>query len=151
MRGGDGSDLYYVNNASDTVDEGFFSGIDTVRSLIEGYTLDLGIENLVLEGTIANGTGNFWDNEIVGNAADNSISGMDGNDVLRGGDGNDVLRGDNGDDRLVGGSGSNQVFGGSGDDVYYRAPRKIDLVIAETAEISLATLNKMPLFSIKLN
>ena len=31
------------------------------------------------------------------------------------------------------------------------APRKIDLAIAETAEISLMTLNKRLLFSIKLN
>lgn len=120
MEGGYGDDLYYVNHVSDTIREEPGQGLDTVRSIVS-YSLEFSgfVENLVLEGNAANGTGNGLNNEIYGNAADNVLSGKDGNDVLRGGDGNDVLQGDNGDDHLVGGSGSNQLFGGSGNDVYY--------------------------------
>lgn len=120
MEGGSGDDLYYVNHVSDTIREEPGQGLDTVRSIVS-YSLEFSgfVENLVLEGNAANGTGNGLNNEIYGNAADNVLSGKDGNDVLRGGDGNDVLQGDNGDDHLVGGSGSNQLFGGSGNDVYY--------------------------------
>lgn len=120
MEGGSGDDLYYVDHVSDTVLEAPNEGFDTVRTFVS-YSVELSgfVENLVLEGNAANGTGNGLNNEIFGNAADNSISGKDGNDVLRGGDGNDVLQGDNGDDHLVGGSGNNQLFGGSGGDTYY--------------------------------
>jgi RTX calcium-binding nonapeptide repeat (4 copies) len=65
-----------------TVDGGSAGRIDTVEARVTGYTLANGVENLVLFGTVASGTGNSLDNFLIGNAANNSLNGGVGNDTL---------------------------------------------------------------------
>ena len=104
MTGGLGNDTYVVDSAFDLVVEAAAGGTDTVNSAVT-TTLGAELENLVLTGTAANGTGNAVANVITGNAANNVLSGLAGNDTLDGGDGNDTLNGGAGNDRLVGGAG----------------------------------------------
>ncbi|HZG08980.1 MAG TPA: M10 family metallopeptidase C-terminal domain-containing protein [Allosphingosinicella sp.] len=100
MSGGTGNDIYIVDNAGDQVIELAGEGTDTVRASIS-YTLGANIENLVLTGTAANGTGNGLDNVITGNALSNHLNGGAGNDRLIGGDGVDFLTGGAGNDIFV--------------------------------------------------
>ncbi|WP_416670971.1 calcium-binding protein [Egbenema bharatensis] len=74
------------------------------------YTLGANERNLTLIGTDnVNGTGNEFDNVIIGNSGNNLLQGLGGNDTLVGGAG---------DDTLDGGTGSNLMQGGLGDDTY---------------------------------
>lgn len=128
MAGGDGDDVYVVDNSGDIVDESESTGIDTVQSYL---TIDLAarpmvptpriigaVENLVLLGEAGiNGYGNELANIIVGNGGDNILQGNAGNDLLRGGDGNDLLNGDSGDDTMSGGSGDDTYIVDSAGDV----------------------------------
>ncbi|MGB7374693.1 calcium-binding protein, partial [Pontixanthobacter sp.] len=113
MSGGLGNDIYYVDDAGDTVTENADEGTDTVVSTVN-YTLGDNVENLTLTGTgPLNGTGNALDNRIVGRDGVNVLSGLAGNDVLVGGASDDTLEGGEGDDRLVGGLGNDTaVFAG---------------------------------------
>jgi Ca2+-binding RTX toxin-like protein len=109
MSGGNGNDVYVVDEAGDQVSEAGGAGdIDTVRSAIS-YTLGANLEKLVLLGGAANGTGNALDNTLTGNGSANVLSGAAGSDVLSGG---------GGDDTLNGGAGADQMSGGAGDDTY---------------------------------
>ncbi|MCK9352527.1 MAG: hypothetical protein M0P59_00030 [Gallionella sp.] len=82
LLGGAGDDTYVVDNAGDTVTEGFNEGSDTILSSIT-YTLGANIENLALSGTAAiNGVGNVLDNILVGNSNNNILTGAGGNDVF---------------------------------------------------------------------
>ncbi|MBB4063552.1 M10 family metallopeptidase [Gellertiella hungarica] len=108
LRGGAGDDRYYVDVATDIVDElsDGGAGVDMVVSSISfalGASQILGtVENLVLSGSAAiNGTGNGLANAITGNGASNIINGAGGNDVLYGGAGNDFLTGGTGRDIFV--------------------------------------------------
>jgi Ca2+-binding RTX toxin-like protein len=108
LDGGDGNDLYIVDNVGDVVvaDSG---GIDTVEASIS-YTLAAALENLGLTGTgDLDGTGNGTDNVIVGNDNNNVLTGLEGNDTLNGGAG---------DDMLDGGAGADDLDGGDGNDLY---------------------------------
>jgi serralysin len=109
MGGGTGDDLIFVDDAGDVVVEQAGEGTDTVSSGIS-YMLGANVENLILTGTAASGTGNGLANVITGNALDNLLSGGEGNDTLVGGDGSDTLDGGTGDDAMS---------GGAGDDLYY--------------------------------
>ena len=81
--GGTGHDVYYVDNAGDTVTELAGEGTDTVFSSID-YTLGAHVEELVLlEGTAVTATGNAQNNLLVGNSADNTLAGGAGNDTYR--------------------------------------------------------------------
>jgi Ca2+-binding RTX toxin-like protein len=73
---------------------------------VAGYTLANGVENLVLFGTVASGTGNTLDNFLIGNAANNSLNGGVGSDTLSAAGSN---RGLGQRDTLTGGAG-NDVF-----------------------------------------
>ena len=107
MQGFTGNDLYFIDNAGDTVIEAAGGGIDRVSSSIT-LTLAANVENLTLTGSSAlNGTGNSLNNTIVGNAAANTLNSATGNDSLDGGAGNDVL---------IGGPGKETLKGGTGDD-----------------------------------
>ncbi len=123
--GGFGDDSYEVDSAGDVVIEAANAGIDTVRSSI-GYSLSDNLENLTLIGTaVGNGTGNAFDNVLVGNSAANMLSGGDGNDTLDGGAVDEYspglvneLNGNNGDDTFLarGFFGTDSYFGGDGAD-----------------------------------
>ena len=88
MRGNDGNDLYMVDNGGDKALEAVGAGIDTVSSSLN-FTLGNNLENLVLTGTAARGTGNALANALTGNAVANLLDGAGGADTMRGGGGND--------------------------------------------------------------
>lgn len=97
MIGGAGDDTYVADDSGDVVTEGLNAGNDTVVSNAN-YTLLSNLENLLLVGTAAVGTGNSLDNIITGNASANMLTGNGGNDTLDGGAGADTMIGGTGDD-----------------------------------------------------
>ncbi|WP_019904758.1 calcium-binding protein [Methylobacterium sp. 77] len=102
MKGGDGNDVYIVDNIGDRVIERSLEGVDLVKASVSFSMAGQFIENLTLTGTAAiNGSGNTGDNVIVGNSAENTLKGGAGNDTLIGGRGQDVLLGGTGDDTFV--------------------------------------------------
>jgi Ca2+-binding RTX toxin-like protein len=98
MIGGTGDDHYYVDDAGDVVTEYAFGGFDDTVNAGISYTLDVTVENLVLLGSAAEGTGNKQNNRITGNDRDNVLRGRGGADTLDGGDGADTMFGGTGDD-----------------------------------------------------
>ena len=130
MEGGTGNDIYVVDDAGDIVIETLsiapLGGIDTVKSTISYSLLDTdgvgssggNVENLTLltvsttNLTLNNidGTGNVFNNIIIGNAGNNNLIGNDGNDILAGGAGVDILNGGAGNDSMNGGLGSDTYF-----------------------------------------
>jgi Ca2+-binding RTX toxin-like protein len=120
MAGGAGDDFYYVDVATDVINEAASAGNDTVEASVT-YSLSatsaVGVDDLKLTGSAAiNGTGNAIANTIIGNSANNILNGGDGNDILDGGVGNvsGVLQG--GNDSLIGGLGNDSLTGGLGND-----------------------------------
>ncbi len=110
MTGGNGNDTYYVNHASDVVNEVLAGGTDTVFSTLLAYTLRANVEKGVVQGTVAgNLTGNALANTLTGNTAVNQLNGGAGNDTLNGNAGNDIL---------IGGAGKDMLTGGAGHDVF---------------------------------
>jgi Ca2+-binding RTX toxin-like protein len=92
MIGGTGNDTYYVDNASDKIEETKTGGTDTVYSTV---TLNLAnsdyVENAYLTGTADLAiTGNSGNNELHGNAGSNVLTGGAGADIMSGGIGNDT-------------------------------------------------------------
>jgi len=143
--GGTGNDIYVIDSTGDIATENANQGTDTVESSIS-YTLGNSLENLTLTGTLAiNGTGNQFNNLIVGNTANNTLNGRDGNDTLNGGAGIDILLGGNGNDVLIGGTGNDTLTGNAGSDrfTFNSRTQGIDRitdfnVINDTIAISLA-------------
>jgi Ca2+-binding RTX toxin-like protein len=90
LTGGKGDDTYIIDSTSDIVTEAIDSGTDAVESTVS-YTLSDNLEDLILTGLSAiNGTGNSFNNVLIGNAANNILDGGLGNDTLDGGLGNDT-------------------------------------------------------------
>lgn len=126
MVGDLGNDTYIVTDAGDVVDDGSsvlagsisFGGNDLVRSTVD-FTLVRNVENLTLEGTATDGTGNELNNEIIGNGVANVLEGLAGNDRILGGNGNDILRGGLGNDNLQGDRGKDVMTGGEGADGFF--------------------------------
>jgi Ca2+-binding RTX toxin-like protein len=79
--GGADDDLYFVDDGGDVATELEGEGIDTVSSSVS-YTLAANVEDLVLTGTAANGTGNGLDNRISANGVANRIDGGAGTDTV---------------------------------------------------------------------
>ena len=102
MTGGKGDDLYYVDNAGDSVVEIAGEGTDKVISRVTFTLAGQQIENLTLTGFAnINATGNSLANIINGNAGNNVINGGGGADAMTGGDGNDTYTVDNAGDTVV--------------------------------------------------
>ncbi|NCR54093.1 MAG: calcium-binding protein [Microcystis aeruginosa L211-07] len=103
LEGGNGNDVYYVDNSGDLVLEtvtGSTGGTDLVYASVS-YTLPNLVENLTLTGNSAiNATGNSLNNTIIGN------------------NGNNYLLGDAGNDKLDGKAGVDTLDGGAGNDTY---------------------------------
>lgn len=95
MTGGNGNDTYFVDSASDVVSEGsgVGSGIDTVNTTLNSYTLPANVERLTFTGT-----GNF---AATGNGLNNTITGGAGSDFLNGGVGADAMIGGLGGDTYI--------------------------------------------------
>ncbi|HTU12205.1 MAG TPA: calcium-binding protein [Allosphingosinicella sp.] len=110
MTGGTGDDIYYLDNAGDTVTEFDGGGSDTVR-VSTSYTLTEGssIENAEAVDpssvTALNLTGNSGGNNLSGNNGVNDLDGGAGADTMAGLGGNDVYRVDNAGDVVVEGPG----------------------------------------------
>jgi len=115
-----GNDLYFVDDAGDSVVEQSAEGTDEVRTTLDSYQLTDDVEKLRYLGSNAfQGTGNAVNNEIWGGAGDDLIDGGAGHDTLYGQGGNDTLNGGTGHDTLNGGAGIDEMTGGSGSDVYF--------------------------------
>jgi Ca2+-binding RTX toxin-like protein len=127
MAGGPGSDSYVVDSAGDVVTEAANAGHDSVTASLS-YTLPLNVEDLVLTGSAANGTGNALDNRITGNAAGNVLDGKAGRDTMIGGAGNDTYVVDN-----------------TGDIVTENANEGTDLVQSSVTYTLAATLENLTL------
>lgn len=90
MRGGMGDDVFYVDNAGDTVTEYSGQGTDLVFSSVS-FKLGPNVENLTLTGTgDISAMGNTMDNNLTGNGGDNVLDGAQGNDRIDGGAGFDT-------------------------------------------------------------
>lgn len=119
LAGGFGDDTYFVDSASDVVNENAGAGFDVIVSTAPTYTMSANVEALTLAGSgNINGVGNALDNDLVGNTGNNSLDGGAGNDRISGDAGNDTLLGNTGDDWLDGGAGNDNLQGGAGNDSY---------------------------------
>ncbi|MDD0974546.1 beta strand repeat-containing protein [Pseudomonas fontis] len=92
LQGGDGDDVYVIQNATSQVIEAAGGGNDEVRTALSSYALANEVERLTYTGT-----GNF---QGAGNRSDN---------ILNGGAGNDILSGGAGADKFIGGAGIDMV------------------------------------------
>lgn len=103
MSGLGGNDLYYVDRATDIVNEAAGAGYDTIFTTLS-YALQAGSSVDVLETTSTVGTppinltGNELANTLLGNAAANRLDGGGGIDKLHGYGGNDTYVVDNSHD-----------------------------------------------------
>lgn len=148
MIGGLGNDIYYVNSVSDVIVEDLIlnSGIDTVLTTVNGYTLAANLENLTLIGSATTGTGNALANRLTGNNANNTLNGGDGNDVLDGLAGNDTLVGGLGDDKYIVDSASdivieNGVVGSGTDSVFASINYTLSANVENLALSGIANIN----------
>lgn len=135
--GGFGNDTYVIDSLSDTIEERFNAGNDTVRIRVGGsglYYLPKNVEAAVLEDGISYDVhGNELPNSILGNALKNMLLGGRGDDYLSGSDGDDKLIGGLGNDYLDGGLGDDRLEGGLGND-YYVVDSSLDLVVESIAQ-----------------
>jgi serralysin len=90
MYGGDGNDVYFVDNAGDFAVENANQGNDTVYASVD-YLMAANVDNLVLQGAAVQGYGNGLVNALIGNANDNLLNGGAAADSLTGGAGNDAF------------------------------------------------------------
>ncbi|ESQ85366.1 hypothetical protein ABAC460_23710 [Asticcacaulis sp. AC460] len=105
LGGHEGNDTYYIDNLSQTINDGLNSGKDVVYSSVS-FTLNNDLEDLILTGSSnLNGTGGSLANKITGNAGNNSLNGGSGADTLTGGLGDDTYLIDNVGDKIVESSG----------------------------------------------
>jgi Ca2+-binding RTX toxin-like protein len=84
MSGGPGNDIYIVEASGNVIVETAGEGVDEVRSQVD-FTLPANVENLVLLGSAATGTGNALANVLTGNALANTLDGGPGADTMSGG------------------------------------------------------------------
>ncbi|HYJ31108.1 MAG TPA: calcium-binding protein [Allosphingosinicella sp.] len=117
MTGGTGDDLYYVDDAGDTVVEGAGEGADEVRTALPVYVLAANVEKLTGTLTVSQDLrGNSADNIVASqngqhrdffrleDGGDDNVSGFEGNDTFYFGaalNANDFVDGDGGVDSII--------------------------------------------------
>ena len=93
MSGGNGGDTYVVDSLADIIAEdnaGRAGGIDTVKASFS-FVLGADVEKLTLTGTDdIDGTGNGFNNTLLGNDGNNRLDGGAGRDTMTGGKGDDT-------------------------------------------------------------
>ena len=97
LSGRGGNDLYFVDNAADSVSENGGQGLDEVRTSVS-YVLTAGADVETLRTVDDNGVAAIG---LIGNANGNNIIGNNGANVLNGGSGNDSLAGRGGNDAFL--------------------------------------------------
>jgi Ca2+-binding RTX toxin-like protein len=106
MEGGEGNDIYIVDNVADFIAESAGLDIDLVQASVS-YRIPFNVERLTLTGVgNINGTGNSQANIIIGNSGDNILDGRGSGDSLQGGLGNDTYIVDHPGDVVVDTGGS---------------------------------------------
>ncbi|MES1201017.1 MAG: calcium-binding protein [Pseudomonadota bacterium] len=111
MLGGAGDDTYFVDNASDFVNEASGNGTDTIFSTVNIASLAQNVENLSLNGVDAvTATGNSFNNTITGNSTNNVLNGGAGEDTLIGGLGNDTYVVNSAGDTVTDSGGNNDTI-----------------------------------------
>lgn len=109
MAGGRGNDIYSVDAIGDLIEELPDGGYDEVYSSVDFQLFD-NLETLFLTGTATYGTGNSFNNAIIGNDANNVIdAGAGAFEFINGAGGNDIL---------IGGAGHDEIMGGAGNDIF---------------------------------
>ncbi len=111
MQGGAGDDIYYVDDAGDTVFERPGEGDDEVRTSLLSTVLANHVERL----TGLSDAGQT----LIGNEGANRVTGGNGADTLLGGQGDDTLEAGAGNDFMSGNAGADAMRGGTGNDDYY--------------------------------
>lgn len=107
-----GDDVYFVDDAGDSIVEAIDDGVDTVRTTLAAFTLGANLEALVFAGTGAFiGSGNALDNTIIGGTGGDLLNGELGGDTLIGGLGDDIYFIDSLGDQMI------EVDGGGNDTV----------------------------------
>jgi predicted extracellular nuclease len=103
MAGGVGNDIYYVDNAGDSVIEAAGQGQDFVYVTGSALTLGAGseIEQIRITSAGATVTASDTANRIYGGAGADTIIAMAGADFIDGGAGDDVMNGGLGNDNFV--------------------------------------------------
>ncbi len=138
LRGGNGNDIYIVQNANAVIIETATGGTSDQVFAQSDYTLPDNVENLSFELFTS---GNF---ALTGNGGNNVITGNRGNNVLTGGAGNDRIVGGGGTNILIGGAGNDTLIGDLGGiDTASYAPNVgavvVDLAAAYALETGLQT------------
>ena len=127
MIGGLGDDTYFVDSASDVVQETAGGGVDIVWTTIN-LTLGANIENAAMDKQGLTIIGNDLNNAIYGSSGNDTMRGENGGDVLVAGGGADLLEGGAGNDVIDGGLGADTISGGAGNDIFqYRLNNNSDL------------------------
>ena len=132
MAGGDGDDIYYVDNAGDTIVEQGGGGQDRVAVVDVSFVLNAGAKVEMLTTDDSKGvlalalTGNEYNQTIIGNAGNNVLDGNGGTDTLIGGLGNDIYYVDSSDD---------VVIDNASQDTDVLVTRGVDYVLGETAQV----------------
>lgn len=137
--GGEGNDIYFVNDSDATIIEHSGEGKDTVFTSVS-YAMAAQIEELHVKlhvsgplTIIGNGMDNYitldgydqiayggdGDDVIYSTCTNSEIYGQNGHDEIRGGYNSDILHGGDGNDKIFAGGGADQLIGGNGDDLLH--------------------------------
>ena len=96
MVGGEGNDVYIVDNVADVVVELNGGGIDRIDASVDFSLAGIYVENLRLTGSSnINAIGNNLANILTGNGGNNLLNGGAGADTMNGGLGDDIYIVDN--------------------------------------------------------